>query len=144
MYTLKQREQIAADLTAKVTAKFPDKNRYNVLFFGSFLTERYREDSDIDLGVFSLDRRLSFQIRAYLADLLDQLGLQYDIVDMDLDEGQYINVSIILYHGREMTDYCPPELIRYTRKMLDLYGPDPMETAHRRIVKEVGLHDSNW
>ena len=108
------------------------------------MTDRYHEGSDIDIGVFSLDERLMFRIYIYLCDYLDTLGIKYDIIRMILDENQYINVNIILYHERELTDYCPEELIDYTRKMVDLYGTNPMDAIRKKIVQEVRLNDNNW
>lgn len=144
MYSMEQREKIIQEMEQSLKGEFPQTNQYNVLIFGSFLTDRYHEDSDIDIGVFSLDERLMFQIYMYLCDYLDKLGIKYDIVRMILDEDQYINVNIILYHERELTDYCPEELINYTRKMVDLYGTNPMDAIRKKIVQEVGLNDNDW
>lgn len=144
MYSMEQREKIIQEMEQSLKGEFPQTNQYNVLIFGSFLTDRYHEDSDIDIGVFSLDERLMFQIYMYLCDYLDKLGIGYDIVRMILDENQYINVNIILYHERELTDYCPEELINYTRKMVDLYGTNPMDAIRKKIVQEVGLNDNDW
>lgn len=144
MYSMEQREKIIQEMEQSLKGEFPQTNQYNVLIFGSFLTDRYHEDSDIDIGVFSLDERLMFQIYMYLCDYLDKLGIKYDIVRMILDENQYINVNIILYHERELTDYCPEELINYTRKMVDLYGTNPMDAIRKKIVQEVGLNDNDW
>lgn len=144
MYSMEQREKIIQEMEQSLKGEFPQTNQYNVLVFGSFLTDRYHEDSDIDIGVFSLDERLMFQIYMYLCDYLDKLGMEYDIVRMILDENQYINVNIILYHERELTDYCPEELINYTRKMVDLYGTNPMDAIRKKIVQEVGLNDNDW
>lgn len=132
MYSMEQREKIIQEMEQSLKGEFPQTNQYNVLVFGSFLTDRYHEDSDIDIGVFSLDERLMFQIYMYLCDYLDKLGIEYDIVRMILDENQYINVNIILYHERELTDYCPEELINYTRKMVDLYGTNPMDAIRKK------------
>lgn len=144
MYSMEQREKIIQEMEQSLKGEFPQTNQYNVLIFGSFLTDRYHEDSDIDIGVFSLDERLMFQIYMYLCDYLDKLGIKYDIVRMILDENQYINVNIILYHERELTDCCPEELINYTRKMVDLYGTNPMDAIRKKIVQEVGLNDNDW
>lgn len=131
-------KKIIQEMEQSLKGEFPQTNQYNVLVFGSFLTDRYHEDSDIDIGVFSLDERLMFQIYMYLCDYLDKLGIEYDIVRMILDENQYINVNIILYHERELTDYCPEELINYTRKMVDLYGTNPMDAIRKKQFKRWG------
>lgn len=144
MYSMEQREKIVQEMEQSIKGQFPQTNQYNVLIFGSFLTDRYHEGSDIDIGVFSLDERLMFRIYIYLCDYLDALGIKYDIIRMRLDENQYINVNIILYHERELTDYCPEELIDYTRKMIDLYGTNPMDAIRKKIVQEVGLNDNDW
>ena len=144
MYSMEQREKIIQEMERSLKGEFPQTNQYNVLVFGSFLTDRYHEGSDIDIGVFSLDERLMFQIYMFLCDYLDKLGMEYDIIRMILDENQYINVNIILYHERELTDYCPEELINYTRKMVDLYGTNPMDAIRKKVVQEVGLNDNDW
>ncbi len=144
MYSLEQRKQIIQKMEKGLIKEFPQTGQYNVLVFGSFLTDRYHEGSDIDIGVFSLDERLMFRIYMYLCDFFDALGMEHDIIRMVLDENQYINVNIILYHERELTNYCPDELIEYTRKMIDIYGMNPMDAIRKKIVQEVRLNDTNW
>ncbi len=144
MYTIEQRKQIVKKFAQIIKKEFPQTDQYNILLFGSFLTDRYHENSDIDMGVFSLDKRLLFRLYMFAADYFDELGIAHDIIRMELDETQYINVNIILYHSWELTSYCPKELIEYTKMMVSLYGTNPMDTVRKNIVREVGLNDSDW
>lgn len=103
MHSIEQRTQVVEAFARELKKLFPQTNQYNVLIFGSFLTERFTEASDIDIGSFSLN---SYKYAA--------------------------------------TDYCPEELITYIRKMIDLFGTNPMDTIRKKIVEEVGLNDNNW
>lgn len=146
MYSRNQRIQIVDALKDFIISKYPQIDKYNILIFGSFLTDRYHEGSDIDIGVFSLDRRLMFQLYMDIIDYLEKEypELECDVIRMELDESQYINVNIILHHEQEFTGYCPDALIAYTKKMVSLYGTNPMDAIRKKIVQEVGLNDGNW
>lgn len=86
MYTMEQRKQIVKEFAQKIKKEFPQTNQYNILLFGSFLTDRYHENSDIDMGVFSLDKSLMFRLYMFAADYFDELGIAHDIIRMELDE----------------------------------------------------------
>ena len=141
MFDLMQRSKIVDRFEIDIKFQFPQVDRYNVLIFGSFLTEKFHENSDIDVGIFTLDNRLMSQLFLFVLDYFKELDIPCDVVKMYMDYDQYINTSIILYHNRTLTEYCPNELIQYTKKMIDLYGQNPMDTVRQRIVQEVALHD---
>ena len=141
MFDLMQRSKIVGRFEIDIKFQFPQVDRYNVLIFGSFLTEKFHESSDIDVGIFTLDNRLMSQLFLFVLDYFKELDIPCDVVKMYMDYDQYINTSIILYHNRTLTEYCPNELIQYTKKMIDLYGQNPMDTVRQRIVQEVALHD---
>ena len=141
MFDLMQRSKIVDRFEIDIKFQFPQVDRYNVLIFGSFLTEKFHENSDIDVGIFTLDNRLMSQLFLFVLDYFKELDIPCDVVKMYMDYDQYINTSIILYHNRTLTEYCPNELIQYTKKMIDLYGQNPMDTVRQRIVQEVALHN---
>lgn len=126
--TYSERLQIVEKFAHNVRIQFPQADQYNVLIFGSFLTERYSEDSDIDIGVFSLAPGLSFRIYSYIKEYFDKLEIPSDVVRMRLADSQYINLSIVLGQQYAVTEYCPWELIDYTKRMLEKYGENPQET----------------
>lgn len=125
--TYAERIKIVEDYASAVRRKYPQTEQYNVLVFGSFLTDRYSDDSDIDIGVFSLIPNLTYRLYAFTKDYFEEIGLRNDVVRMRLSELQYINLAIILGQKYAVTDYCPEELIDYTKKMLDKYGDNPQE-----------------
>lgn len=141
MLGLIQRSKIVDRFEVDIKSQFPQVDQYNVLIFGSFLTEKFHESSDIDVGIFTLDNRLMNQLFLFVLDYFKGLDIPCDVVRMYLDYDRYINTNIILYHNRALTEYCPNELVQYTKKMIDLYGQNPMDTVRQRIVQEVALHD---
>ena len=58
---------------------------------------------------------------------------------MRLSELQYINLSIILGQKYAVTDYCPQELIDYTKRMLDQYGENPQEKILQQMRQEASV-----
>lgn len=132
-----ERIQIVERYASMITEKYPQTDQYNILIFGSFLTERYTEESDIDIGIFSLIPGLSFRLYSYTKDYFEQLGIESDIVRMRLLESQYINIPIITGQKYAVTDYCPLELINYIKMMIEQYGDNPQETAVMHMRQEV-------
>lgn len=120
-----------------VKGQYPQTDQYNILVFGSFLTGRYTEQSDIDIGVFSLIPGLSLRIYSFTKDYFDKLGINGDVIRMRLLESQFINVSIVTGQKYAVTDYCPRELIDYIKRMIVQYGENPQEMAVRLIRQEV-------
>lgn len=135
--TLDERMDIVEHYADAVRLRYPQTDDYNILVFGSFLTDHYTEESDIDIGIFSLLPGLSFRLYSFTKDYFDQMGIVNDVVRMRLSDYQYINLSIILGQKYAVTDYCPDELISYTKRMLEKYGEDPQEAAVRQLRQEV-------
>lgn len=137
MFSLEQRKEIVETYVHDLVQIFPDTSQYNVFIFGSFLTESYSEDSDIDIGIFSAQPGLTFRLYSFTKEYFECLGILNDVVRMRLSYSQYINLAIILNNTYAATDYCPPELVHYTREMLGLYGSDPQKTMLDRKRKEM-------
>lgn len=131
--TYAERLKIVEHYADAVKSQYPQTNDYNILVFGSFLTDHYTEESDIDIGIFSLIPGLSFRLYSFTKDYFDQMGIVNDVVRMRLSDFQYINLSIVLGQKYAVTDYCPEELIDYTKRMLETYGENPQETAVRQM-----------
>lgn len=134
---IKKRRQVVECYANNVRRLFPQTDQYNILVFGSFLTGRYTDKSDIDIGIFSLLPGISFRLYNYTKDYFDQLGIKNDVIRMKLLESQYINIPIITGQKYAVTDYCPPELIDYIKMMIDRYGENPQETIVRQMRQEV-------
>lgn len=109
------------------------------MIFGSFLTERYGEDSDIDIGIFSLIPGLTYRLYSFTKDYFNQREMPNDVVRMRLSELQYINLPIILGQQYTVTDYCPEELIDYTKRMLEQYGENPQERILEKMRQEAAI-----
>ena len=52
--TVSERLKVVEDFAAAIRQKYPLTDQDNILIFGSFLTERYTDESDINIGIFSL------------------------------------------------------------------------------------------
>lgn len=137
--TYAERVKLVENYANAVRQQYPQTERYNILVFGSFLTDRYCEDSDIDIGIFSLLPGLAFRLYSFTKDFFDHLEIANDVVRMRLSEHQYINISIILGQKYAVTDYCPEELIHYMKQMLEKYGENPQESILRQMRQEAAL-----
>lgn len=134
---ISKRTRIVEAYAQAVRNLYPQTEQYNILIFGSFLTDRYTEESDIDIGIFSLIPGLSFRLYSFTKDYFEQLGIKSDVVRMRLMESQYINISIVTGQRYAVTSYCPQELIVYIKKMIAQYGANPQETAVKQMRQEV-------
>lgn len=134
-----ERLQIVEKFAQAVKTQFPQVDRYNILIFGSFLTERYSSDSDIDIGIFSLTPGIGFRLYSYTKEYFDNLGIPSDVVRMRLLDSQYINVSIVLGQRYAVTDYCPEELTDYTKNMIEKYGNNPQQMIVYQMRQEVAV-----
>lgn len=136
--TVSERLKVVEDFSAAIRQKYPQTDQYNVLIFGSFLTERYTDESDIDIGIFSMMPGLTFRLYSFTKDYFDQLNIDSDVVRMKLSESQYINISIVTGQKYAVTDYCPEMLIDYTKKMIARYGDNPQEMIVKQMRQEAG------
>lgn len=131
MLTMKERNDIVENLRTLLIKKF-DVSKAQVFIYGSFLTEDYTKDSDIDIGLYCEDLRLRNKIYQFVENYFKKLRIETDIIEMELSEQMYINISIMVY-GEGLTDYCPEEFINYITKMIDKWGFDPVE---KLLLKE--------
>lgn len=136
--TVSERLKVVEDFATAIRHEYPQTDQYNVLIFGSFLTERYADESDIDIGIFSMIPGLTFRLYSFTKDYFDQLNIDSDVVRMNLSESQYINISIVTGQKFAVTDYCPESLIDYTKKMIGCYGDNPQEMIVKQLRQEVG------
>lgn len=136
--TVSERLKVVEDFAAAIRQKYQQTDQYNVLIFGSFLTERYTDESDIDIGIFSMIPGLTFRLYSFTKDYFDQLDIDSDVVRMKLSESQYINISIVTGQKYAVTDYCPEMLIDYTKKMIARYGDNPQEVIVKQMRQEAG------
>ncbi|MDR2024118.1 MAG: nucleotidyltransferase domain-containing protein [Hungatella sp.] len=136
--TVSERLKVVEDFAAAIKQKYPQTDQYNVLIFGSFLTERYTDESDIDIGIFSMIPGLAFRLYSFTKDYFDQLDIASDVVRMKLSESQYINISIVTRQKYAVTEYCPEILIDYTKKMIARYGDNPQEMIVKQMRQEAG------
>lgn len=137
MAGMEERRKIVEEYANAVKKEFPCTGEYNVLVFGSFLTERCEPDSDIDIGILSLNPGLTFRIYAFTKEYFERLRIDCDVIRMRLVKTQYINISIVTGHTYAATDYCPEELISYMKQMLEEYGDSPQETIVKAMREEV-------
>jgi Nucleotidyltransferase domain. len=122
--TIIQRRAIADKLKQELFTKF-DVDRFQVFIFGSFLTDDYSVDSDVDIGIYSEDIRLRNDVYVYVQRFFKKFRIKADIIEMDLSEKMYINISIMVY-GEGLTDFCPNYFIDYIKRMVDIWGYDPV------------------
>lgn len=136
--TVSERLRVVEDFAAAIRQMYPQTDQYNVLIFGSFLTERYTDESDIDIGIFSMIPGFTFRLYSFTKDYFDQLDIDSEVVRMKLSESQYINISIVTGQKYAVTDYCPEILIEYTKKMIARYGDNPQKMIVKQMRQEAG------
>lgn len=141
--TFEERLNIVETFADAVRCHYPQTDQYNILIFGSFLTEHFTNESDIDMGIFSMMPGLSFRLYSFTKDYFDSLGIANDVIRMKLSESQFINISIVTGQQYVVTDYCPEELISYTKRMLERYGTNPQSTIVKQIRQEVTVTVEN-
>lgn len=136
--TVSERLKIVEAFAEAIKREFPQMDQYNILIFGSFLTEQYTEESDIDIGIFSLVPAFAFRLYSFTKDYFEELGIDSDVVRMKLSESQYINISIVTGQQYAVTEYCPNVLIEYIKNMIAYYGNSPQEVVVRQMRQEAG------
>ena len=144
MLSLDERKTIVERFSDAVKKQFPQTDRYNVMIFGSFLTEHYTELSEIDLAVYAPEGRLMHRVRDFGLDYFEEKGIACDVIEICLEEEKAVNLEAILTHCAAVTEFVPEELIEYAKKMIEIYGYHPMKKVCECMSAEVGLHDSHW
>lgn len=144
MLSLDERKTMVERFSDAVKKQFPRTDRYNVMIFGSFLTEHYTELSDIDLAVYAPEGKLMHRVRDFVLDFFEGEGIACDVIEICLEEEKPVNLEALLTHYLTVTEYAPEELIEYAKKMIERYGYHPMKKVCECMSAEVGLHDSDW
>ena len=132
MNTLIQREKYINQLNTAITKKFPQKN-YQVWIFGSFLTDEYTPQSDIDVAIYCTDISLLIDIRDFIDEYLSNDKLKHDIVIFEFNDEHYINIPIMLY-GKALTEYEPPHIIEFMKQMIKKWTANPMNVLFERSL----------
>lgn len=133
MDTLIKREDYVNKLKAAIREKFPSKN-YQVWIFGSFLTNDYTPQSDIDIAIYCADIPLLLDIKDFIDEYLSFDKLKHDIVIFEFNDEHYINIPIALY-GKTLTDYMPPNIIEFIKRMIDKWTINPMNVLLERSAR---------
>lgn len=144
MYTILERGDIIKQFDQEVKKAFPQVHEYNVIIFGSFLSEEYSQGSDIDIAVFSLNSILMRKLYWFTVEYFERLNIDCDVIEIRLSDSQYIAVNAILDHKYEITDYVPEELIKYIKNMVRIYGNNPMKYSINKLCEEVESNGSSW
>lgn len=109
------RLKLIQQLQNELIQQFGDQN-YNVFLFGSFLTEKYKENqSDVDLAIYTTNFDLYLKIYVYIENYFNALKIEQDIF--------FIDTTIIdpLYKAPlesviQITSYYPEELKEFYQK----------------------------
>lgn len=115
--TVSERLKVVEDFAAAIKQKYPQTDQYNVLIFGSFLTERYTDESDIDIGVFSMMPGLTFAMEAIVPN-----ELTYDWLESSFEVYGKAKSwkSLTGFLIRKKMIYLPSENSKY-RKQCKIY-----------------------
>lgn len=127
--TLEKRQAIIQDLSQYVTS-IDKKEWFNVICFGSFLTDNYDETSDIDLLVCSGDIKTLYYIKNEIADYLYHKGLIFDIVESTFKDNNPISLEAMLTYTWAYKNDVPDEMIIWINNMIERWGVEPMEKLH--------------
>lgn len=107
--TWEKRRQLLIDFQGALIAKFPEEN-YNVFVFGSYITNRFRQnESDIDLIVYADTDKRIFDIARWTSAFFANTGLPSDVLEYtDMPKAHVILFGIL--NSIKMTDYYPQKL----------------------------------
>lgn len=131
--SLIQREKYVNKLNKAIKDKFPQEN-YQVWVFGSFLTDEYTSQSDIDIAIYCTDIPLLLGIRDFIDEYLSNDMLRHDIVIFEFNDEHYINIPIVLY-GKTLTEYEPPNIVEFMKQMISKWTTNPMNVLLERSVR---------
>lgn len=121
--TLEKRKEYINNMESSLKNMFPQSN-YQVWVFGSFLTQDFKENSDIDISIYSDDIDTALEIRDYLKEYFSKDSLDSDIVIFEFNKRHFINIPIIV-HGKALTEYEPPNWLGYIKEMIQIWGINP-------------------
>ena len=129
LLALDARKRFVEQFQKELLFKFALPN-YQVWIFGSFLTDEFDGDSDIDIGVYCEDLDLLMKIYQYIDEYMTWYGLDHDIVIVEMKKSHYINVPILM-HGKALTEYAGSEWQEYVGEMAALWGAKRLTRAER-------------
>lgn len=131
--TLAEREQYVNKLKIAIEKKFSQKD-FQVWVFGSFLTDDYTPQSDIDVAIYCADIPLLLDIKDFIDEYLSNDKLKHDIIIFEFNDEHYINIPIALY-GKTLTEYQPPHIIEFIKQMIDKWTINPMNVLLERSAR---------
>lgn len=119
MQSWESRKEFLFELEKEVISKFILTLPYNVLIFGSFLTDKFDKDtSDLDLAIYCEDPDLLVDLYNFIDNYLRvNLEIPYDIIIIDKLPGYFINIDPLLSSVR-ITEYYPIVLKKYLYSLI--------------------------
>ncbi len=129
LLALDARKQFVEQFQKELLYKFAVPN-YQVWIFGSFLTDEFDGDSDIDIGIYCENLGLLMEIYHYIDEYMNWYGLDHDIVIVEMKKSHYINIPILMY-GKPLTEYAPDSWKQYTQEMAAMWGAERLSRAEK-------------
>lgn len=129
LLSLDARKQFVEQFQKELLFKFAVPN-YQVWIFGSFLTDEFDGDSDIDIGVYCEDLGRLMELYHYIDEYMTWYGLDHDIVIVEMKKSHYINIPILMY-GKQLTEYADESWQQYVQEMTAIYGAEKLSRAEK-------------
>ncbi len=129
LLTLDARKQFVEQFQKELLLKFAVPN-YQVWIFGSFLTDEFDADSDIDIGVYCEDLGLLMELYHYIDEYMTWYGLDHDIVIVEMKKNHYINIPILV-HGKALTGYTDEKWEVYKKDMVAIWGAERLSREEK-------------
>lgn len=129
LLTLEERKDFVERFKEELLQKFavPD---YQVWIFGSFLTDEFDSDSDIDIGLYCGNLGRLMELYHYVDEYMQWYGLEHDLVIVEMKTTHYINIPILVY-GKPLTEYMPEGWKEYVRELTKLWGSERLTRAEK-------------
>ncbi len=129
LLSIDARKQFVERFQKELLLKFAVPN-YQVWIFGSFLTDEFDADSDIDVGVYCEDLGLLMELYHYIDEYMTWYGLEHDIVIVEMKKSHHINVPILM-HGKTLTEYTSDSWQQYVQEMVQIWGSARLSRAEK-------------
>lgn len=129
LLALDARKQFVEQFQKELLLKFAVSN-YQVWIFGSFLTDEFDGDSDIDIGVYCEDLGRLMELYHYIDEYMTWYGLDHDIVIVEMKKSHYINIPILMY-GKPLTEYGNESWQQYVQEMAAIYGAQKLSRVEK-------------
>lgn len=104
----KNRRELLMELQGSLAEIFPEED-YNVVIFGSFITNDFKPDSDVDAVVYCQNTERQYVIARYVECFFEDIGISSDILQYHYDSSAVIYYRAFM-SGIKLTDYYPREL----------------------------------